>query len=355
MTEETLVLPPVLSFEEWGKKFEKEDQKWLLDVRKISHVVDCPQLSRVTVVHIPLDSLRERSSELPTRQRSFSVLVEDMSCIEQVQLILLHSDRPRRQPWNVAAIIDASRTHLAHPDECILCKAVQSIPTTHTTSFVPLPRLWEPDSMVQNIMLPLVKDFLASTKNQKKKYEIWDLGAGAGRDVCFLAEQLKRDTKHFAVVAMDQRYRGEQERTAFHDFTQRRKVEDVTQCRNVQLEQPLHLEQATICCLYAVRFWNRSLFQHEILDRADEVLCNGTLVAISHFGKPYQGAAWTFPHPKEKHVLERNELRTLFEEATYSTSSRWKICHDQVVPDSDHGRTLIQFVAQFQKEANTEQ
>jgi hypothetical protein len=50
------------------------------------------------------------------------------------------------------------------------------------------------------------------------------------------------------------------------------------------------------------------------------------------------------------------ELRTLFEEATYPTGARWKICHDQVVPDSDHGRTLIQFVAQFQKkEASTEQ
>ncbi len=74
----------------------------------------------------------------------------------------------------------------------------------------PLPRLWKPDYMVETVLLPLFKDKLTQTIDNKIKlfekmqnsqnpvqsksqpcFTIVDLGSGAGRDVCFLAEELK--------------------------------------------------------------------------------------------------------------------------------------------------------------------
>lgn len=49
------------------------------------------------------------------------------------------------------------------------------------------------------------------------------------------------------------------------------------------------------------------------------------------------------PSQQAKHVLERNELGDLFQQATAAT---WKVLYDDVAQDSDHGRPLIQFVAQ---------
>jgi hypothetical protein len=50
---------------------------------------------------------------------------------------------------------------------------------------------------------------------------------------------------------------------------------------------------------------------------------------------------------KEKHVLERNELAEIFHQSLDSNGQvKWRILHDEIVMDSDHGRTLIQFVAQ---------
>jgi hypothetical protein len=70
------------------------------------------------------------------------------------------------------------------------------------------------------------------------------------------------------------------------------------------------------------------------------MLLPGTLFALSHFCKPYSGAPWDFDHPKEKSVLERDELKTLFE-----NTKRWQILHNELANDGDHGRTLIRFVA----------
>ncbi len=51
---------------------------------------------------------------------------------------------------------------------------------------------------------------------------------------------------------------------------------------------------------------------------------------------------------KEKHVLERYELRDLFapQSSTAGGAAHWKVLYDEVALDSDHGRTMIQFVAQ---------
>jgi len=61
--------------------------------------------------------------------------------------------------------------------------------------------------------------------------------------------------------------------------------------------------------------------------------------------------ACLFCGQQEKHVLERYELRDLFQSIVVgvgtdnATASQWKILHDQVALDSDHGRTMIHFVA----------
>jgi hypothetical protein len=56
---------------------------------------------------------------------------------------------------------------------------------------------------------------------------------------------------------------------------------------------------------------------------------------------------------QEKHVLERYELRDLFApqpctagEGAEVAVAKWKVLYDQVALDSDHGRTMIHFVAQ---------
>jgi hypothetical protein len=89
----------------------------------------------------------------------------------------------------------------------------------------------------------------------------------------------------------------------------------------------------------------------------DLVLETGTIIAISHFGKASVNAKWDFLHPKEQHVLDRDELHIMFTSTSniaeitkhHSSESQrsWKILHDEVVLDSDYGRTLIQFVAQL--------
>jgi hypothetical protein len=83
------------------------------------------------------------------------------------------------------------------------------------------------------------------------------------------------------------------------------------------------------------------------------VLPLGTVVAISHFCKPREGASWKFDHPKEPSVLDRWELKNLFtgestadrENDQVCATQRWEILNDDLIVDGDHGRTLIQFVA----------
>ena len=43
---------------------------------------------------------------------------------------------------------------------------------------------------------------------------------------------------------------------------------------------------------------------------------------------------------QEKHVLARDELSKMF-----CSEAGWSVLQDQIVKDSDHGRTLVNFVA----------
>jgi len=234
----------------------------------------------------------------------------------------------------------------------------------------------------------------------KTSIEIWDLGAGSGRDVCFLAEELKyhflsvegkEQRTAFRIVAMDQRYRSKRnpqsstnsnsttarlsEQEECQSFWTRRRVGGCIECMEIDLmnseaqetvlkemakralRRPAGSEttEKRLLVIVAVRFWNRSLVENFISQGLKDLIHSHStqdigsptiIFAISQFGKPSLGAPWEFEHPKEKHVLERTELSNLFTPRDAGQSGTWQILHDRVVADSDHGRTLIQFVAE---------
>jgi hypothetical protein len=407
----------------------------------------------VVVVHIPYCELTHRRFELPPRHVPFAILFNPQlddwmttrsngddtgatdSFLPQIVLGLLAGDysstveinsssshdnvndhsvhaRPNRLscPWNVTALLLASDEMWQQAHQSGVSLRQSDLHDTENEQqrvllFQPDPRLWSPDSMVEHVLLPLLTtDFSVShhrgaavdkvRENQRERpVAIWDLGAGVGRDVCFLAEELRahfcrRDVSQqhepfqqfpFLVVGLDQRYRDVDKNEAI-DFWKRRRVESVTSCRCVDLNDVEMVERlmaanldgqqtssvpdsietdrtpSFVQCFYAVRYWNQPLFAMLVRSGLDRRLRSGTIVAIAQFGKPYANAPWPFPHPKEKHVLERDELRALFSTPLSTTPTDhtgasfpcWNIVHDQVVLDSDHGRTLIQFVAQLQ-------
>ncbi|CAB9508887.1 expressed unknown protein [Seminavis robusta] len=355
-------------------------------------------------IHIPLSSVRQRSYELPPRQDAFAVLIcsnnhqeeqeeslqlirEFFLCQEETTINNSTKKKKRAQkPWMVPLILTDGKITRDQAKECSIL--VEGHGTQHDApnntdieSFQPLPRLWQPDSMVKEVLLPILAKRLEETAaagikergNDDHLYEIWDLGAGAGRDVAFLAEELKATATNkrvatFRVVAMDQRYRSLQSRAGNDiqardpqvdpveeciQFWKRRGIEYETRCVSVhwgnqtqdhaqwfrKQQQQSGTTTTHLLCLFMVRFWNQSLM--EFLATSDtELVKEGTLVAVSQFAKPHPGASWNFDHPKEKNVLERHELRQMF-----STDRGWCVLHDNIVTDSDHGRTLINFVA----------
>jgi hypothetical protein len=374
-TEETNSnIPPIVSFEDWWKwngsraaDNSEPVHRRLLDLRNLSEqdgeterLLSIPFLfvdsghGSVTVVNIPFHDLPERSFELPPRQLAFGLLFDcsDAPMVSAVRAYFTSvSLGSRQRPWRVTAIVDASRSETWH-------QASALIGLTTTSAAIPSPRLWQPDTLVEHYLWPLLQQQLSTSCTMSEATEIWDLGAGAGRDVCFLAEQLLHYSDRTSnpailpttVVAFDQRYRNEQRNEALHFFA-RRGVDAVTRCQQIDLQDVAAVlsqidnvqkrRNVRVVCVYAVRYWNQLLVEQIAQTNC---LRSGTLFAISQFGKSHVGAAWMHQHPKEKHVLERHTLADIF--SSPKNCSGWTILHDEVVLDSDHGRTLIQFVAQ---------
>lgn len=298
---------------------------------------------------------------------------------------------------------------------------------------VPMPRLWEPDAMVRELLLPTIMQKIKYTETIGNStvftpadhaptfLEIWDLGSGSGRDVCYLAEQIKymqtqkgkKMSFNVKILAIDQRYRSKvnpgtsvSDREECSRFWARRGVRDLIECFDinlmertqfVELEERIqntlgrrdasHEGSKTVLVIYAVRFWSRKFVEAFICQKTDELASSTKtpltiIFAISHFGKSSVNTSWNFEHPKErhntngslcartrflsyaslfvfcyfaqeKHVLERDELSTIFrncrtKQGSECTNKRgWQVLHDRVVVDCDHGRTLIQFVAEI--------
>ncbi len=227
---------------------------------------------------------------------------------------------------------------------------------------------------------------------------VWDLGCGSGRDICYLAEESKEfrerctdtSTRELHFIGVDN-HRGSAARCT--PLWKNRGVDEISEsiCLDLNklhlvreylmdptkvLHLPLHDAacHADIVCIYSIRYLNRKLLSYIANTRTVEesvvmpdsqsstsgthsppsshlVLPLGTLIAISHFCKPHEGASWKFDHPKESSVLDRWELRNLFTGSSNTDcerkfdSQRWEILIDDVIVDGDHGRTLTQFVA----------
>lgn len=231
----------------------------LLDVRKKSRSLDPFEKEDAVIVHIPEDEIHCRNFELPPRNIAFSLLLDKSCDVKHLEKLLLS-----RKPWNIAYGI-----LLTDNDDSTDTKDRQRQP--------PKSRLWEPDGMIRDILLPE----LAKLDHIQ---EIWDLGAGAGRDACFLAEALPKVT----VMAYDHRYRTDHD--PIHAFFKRRGVASNTKvcCANVT-----DLEDFPCQCVYMVRYWNRPLAERIAKDAGVS-----TIIAVSQFGKPRVGAPWPFPHPK---------------------------------------------------------
>ena len=199
------------------------------------------------IVHLPFHSLEsgERSCELPPRNVPFAILIPQQQ--QQQVSTKIHNfffatkskaTSQSRKPWLVKQIIyenndmwnnaremgimyenrneqisDESSQDKNNSSKCDHedRSRSKSHHRNHDHIFRPLPRLWRPDQMVKSTLLPLLKERLETklTHNQNKNqssilsssqtkplpvplsFIVWDLGSGAGRDVCYLAEELK--------------------------------------------------------------------------------------------------------------------------------------------------------------------
>jgi hypothetical protein len=288
---------------------------------------------RLKVVSFPIHSLKERSFELPARHVEFSILV-DPSSLDDAQSFLVGPRGPEtvrpKIPWNVTYVLlaDADLWEEACSMKIVSDSSLQQPGTT----VVPNPRLWQPDPMVQNVLYPLLRDRISNGSLQ-----IWDLASGAGRDVAFLAEELDAQGNSYHVWGFDHRY-NERETNITQGFWSRRGLEHVTKCIKMDLSSwdAMTLPTTNVAALFCVRFWKPLLVS--AIARSCKIV-PGTLIGISHFCKPHEGASWTFDHPSEKTVLERTQLRDLFQGCS------WEIVYDEIAMDSDHGRPMIQFVA----------
>ena len=319
----------------------------ILDGRSESFVSQQGRLSHPShrIVPMPIEEWKQRSFELPARHVPFLVLVESKDAAAASEFLLGPKDTPSKtrkrpqKPWRVQAILTADTIT---PDDIEKSNfTIHEDKSLQSLESFPLPRLWEPDPMIKNVLLPTLRQEIQDHDGSDPA-RILDLASGAGRDVVFLAEELLSKQKvetfnNFVVEALDHRY-NEKETSIVNGFFERRRIESVTKCIRMDLSQWSTLEphlNSTVKALYCVRFWKPSLVEALA---SSPLLSPGTLFAISHFCKPHEGAKWQFAHPSEKTVLERNQLSNLFEQD-------WDILHDQIAMDSDHGRTMIHFVA----------
>ncbi|KAG7366825.1 hypothetical protein IV203_029495 [Nitzschia inconspicua] len=299
------------------------------------------------VVSLPIEFLKARSFELPARHIEFDIVlrIEDILQSEEVLLGVRPGTRKRpANPWKISNILLDSEEDLWKPAAKLGLIATQQNPT------FPFPRLWQPDPMVERILLPLliqnhktqhsVEKHQIQHTNQKSGLHILDLASGSGRDVAFLAEELvTAGISDSRVVGIDHRY-NEKETIIVRDFWNRRGIKDQTDSLKLDLSNLQNLDKLVkwrdVKALFCVRFWKPELVKSIATTL---VLPSGTVFGLSHFCKPYRGAPWDFEHPSEKTILERDELSELF-------SGAWNILHNEIAMDSDHGRTMIHFVAQ---------
>ena len=338
----------------------------------------------LVIASLPLEEVKARSFELPPRYVRFSILVEsddNQTHVRTAEQFLLQPDRVasnnRRKfrPWEVDNILVADQLFWREAREMKLIEdgresesdfGCEQKSSSVQVPSLPSPRLWDADGMVEKVLLPLLRKEIAATRTtsrSRKRWRIYDMASGAGRDAAFLAEELlsasaERGGARFHVTAIDHRYNAKQTNIV-QDFFQRRGVRGVTSVVKANLSRWETMREIllsgrkargaggddgdgdgdgidTVDILYLVRFFVRSA----IRDLAScSSLRKGTVFAISHFCAAEDGGVWPFDHPHAATVLGRNEMKDLF------IANGWDVLHDEIVSDGDHGRTLLNFVA----------
>ena len=323
---------------------------------------------------IPVEYLKERSFELPARHVEFTILVSEND-LDQVESLLCGSKNGRQKPWKVAhvlldtedfwneasqnsgmVIVQRQQQQQQQQQQQDKLDNESSIIIKNNTSGQ---RLWQPDPMVENILFPLLVKAKNNDKNNNRimsslsspsssssnnSSEIWDLASGSGRDIAFLAEELYTTNPNtdYKLIAIDHRYNAKETKIV-NDFFGRRGVGNQTSSIKLNLSNWTTLEQAMsssllnnhVAAMFCVRFWKLELV--EAIANSQSI-SSGVLFGLSHFCKPTEGAPWNFDHPSEKTVLERDQLFNLFQ-------AQWDIVHNEIALDSDHGRTMIHFIA----------
>ena len=352
------------------------------------------------IVNLPLETLLsgERACELPPRHVEFAILVPstytDLFSSRNSQCSIHNlffaskssATQQSRKPWLVRQVI-LETEHLWNEERLrnnIKSSTDKSCENRSSAlSFHPLPRLWKPDPLVSSGLLPLLKQYC----HQRTPCTVFDLGSGAGRDVCYLAEE----TKAFYHNSILQQQAKEQNNKLQYDqfplhfvgvdnhkgsarrcepLWRNHMIDDITTSHLLNLNK---LDSVNDCFtntlfndqtaknekiqpavfIYAIRFLNRKLLSYiansasrnDDIDHERPPLCLpiGTIMAISHFCKPTKTSEWNFDHPKVSNVLDRDELNTLF--GNKSDDKKWTILKDDICHDGDHGRTLVQFIA----------
>lgn len=323
------------------------------------------------VVAIPLSEVRARGFELPPRGTPLSLWMDhndsdnDNATIAALlepfydqmspnhrqydstttAAVASSSKRKRKQliMWNIQGLVLDTAENNAQAIALGLYNNNRSNDDNNNSpSFVVQPRLWSPDPLVEHVLLPCVvkqngnHHYMDDKSARRSEHGgdddsstttrlIWDLGAGAGRDACFLAEELllaatttttttaawhgnnqSTAIPPYKVVAMDQRYRNNGDDDPCCLFFRRRGLTaahatcqciDLQQVDAVMSQLPQHGNNGNerLAGILMVRYWNKALVQALIDEPA---LLPGTWMAISHFGLPTADATWTFDHPK---------------------------------------------------------
>jgi len=388
------------------------------------------------VVNLPLETLisGERSCELPPRNVPFVILVPfknykeetnndlNLHLDEEIETFFLSTKSKATQQsrcrWNVNHIILESASMWNCIRDCGLLKRQIKHKCENDSDFIessnlclhqdnfPPPRLWCPDPLVQKYIYPTLCNFIDEIPQSTTittKWEVWDMGCGAGRDLCFLAEEClayyaknHKDPKYDYIYNFPIRFIGVDNHKGSArrclPFWKNHHVSQITDTKLLDLKKIdlLHeiwsssktnsssnlnvssssnesneasitkineeytpnakkqriepSDQASISkhvrICYAIRYLNRRLLHYLVSSKCP--LPKGSIFAMSHFCKSSIDAEWNFDHPKVKNVLERNELRDLFSQSVQG--NRWEILQDDICLDGDHGRTLIQFV-----------
>jgi len=281
------------------------------------------------VIHLPFSKIWELCPQLPPRNCPFALLLD----YKQREAALDYFMTTKSQ-FNNSVRIQFPIKFFIISTPAVLAALQAQVPLP-PSRFVP--RLWVPDPVMAH-----VEPLMASHAR------VVDLGCGSCRNLTFLAERAPPCCTEFFGV---DNHPGAPARTApmfqYHGVSPA--LLDLDLRKEGNRHELARAAEGTPTIFIVVRYLNRALLAF----LASRLPRHSTLV-VSHFcravNRPAASGAlgasdggdptWPFDHPRPSQVLDRSELGGLF------SKPRWAVSRDVIVLDSDHGRTMHQFIAQ---------